>query len=140
MIATNRALHVIAFAVACGLLGSCGTAPDNATGSTADGTGGTAGARATPHSVELVELHASWNRACRMQERVTKILSEEFKGKVAVKRIDVDAEADAMKRYGIDSAPPAIAIIVDGEVKQRMSGLQSTGKLRTILSNALEGK
>ena len=135
MNAPPRRIEAAVLVLACTVLGSCGTAPDNTAGDSDVVTV----ANAVPRNVELVELHASWNRACRMQEPVTKALTAEFQGKATIKRIDTEADPEALKRFGIESGPPAFAVIIDGTVKQRMSGLQSAGELRAALTEALGG-
>ena len=45
--------------------------------------------------VELVELFAPWNPACRMQAAVTGAVAEEYEGLARITRIDVEAAPEA---------------------------------------------
>ncbi len=87
--------------------------------------------------VELVELSAAWNPACRMQGPVVDALAKEYEGRAKIIRVDVDADPGAAARYGAKSDPPAFVLLVDGEVFRRLKGLHSAEELRTALDEAL---
>ncbi len=87
--------------------------------------------------VELVELSAAWNPACRMQGPVVDALAKEYEGRAKITRIDVEADPEAADRYGVKSGPPALVLLVGGEVFRRLAGLQSADEIRAALDEAL---
>jgi len=87
--------------------------------------------------VEIVELVAPWNPACRMQARATEAVAKRYGTWAKVTRIDVETDKAAAERYGIEAKPPAFAILVEGKVTHRMSGLQSADELAAALDKAL---
>ena len=90
--------------------------------------------------VELIELFAAWNPACRMQAPVTGALAKEYEGLARIRRIDVEADPEALERYGVGANPPAFVLLVEGEVARRMTGLQSAEEIRAALDEALSGR
>ena len=87
--------------------------------------------------VDLVELSAAWNPACRMQGPVVDALAKEYEGRVKITRVDVEADPKAAARYGVKSGPPALVLLVEGEVFRRLTGLQSADEIRAALNEAL---
>ena len=139
---TTRAALAAGVALTCLALVSCdkardGGAPPPVTkdGSAPDAPPPFAG------KVELVELFAPWNPACRMQEPVTAEVARRYEGLAKVTRVDVEADEGAAKRYGIEAGPsaPVIAfvILVEGKVARRLEGLQSADELSAALDEAL---
>ena len=90
--------------------------------------------------VEIIELVAPWNPACRMQARATEAVAKRYGTWAKVTRIDVETDKAAAERYGIEAKPPAFAILVEGKVTRRMSGLQSADELAAALDEALGRK
>ncbi len=124
---THVALLAVTLVPAALLLTSCQKAPK-------DGD-----VRLPPNAgkVELVELSAAWNPACRMQGPVVDALAKEYEGRARITRVDVDADPEAAARYGAKSGPPAFVLLVDGEVFRRLKGLQSAEEIRAALDEAL---
>lgn len=101
------------------------------------GDRGSAASSAPARKVELVEFHAPWNPACRMQAPVVDRLAENYKGRAVVRRIDVEADPGAAAAFGVKSYP-AFVVLVDGKERRRMSGLQAEKELAAALDEALE--
>ncbi len=127
----TTAAVAVAVLLGCVSLAGCKKAPPP--GGRAHGRGG--GAR----DVELIELFAPWNPASKMQASVTSELALEYAGRAKITRIDVEAEPEALARYGVESSPPAFVLLVDGKVSRRMTGLQSADELRAALDEPLGG-
>lgn len=120
-------------------LASCEKALEPGGTRSADG-GGRPSLPAQAGKVELVELFAPWNPACRMQAPVTGALAKKYEGLARITRIDVEADPEARERYGVRAGPPAFALLVEGEVIRRMTGLQSADELGAALDEALAGR
>ncbi len=56
----------------------------------------------------LVDFWAVWCGPCKMAEPVLEELSEEYKGKVGVAKLDVDANPASAQKYGVMSIPTTI--------------------------------
>lgn len=98
---------------------------------------GREGARpAAPRNIELIELSAPWNAACRMQAPVVAKLAKEYAGRAVVRVVDVDVLKAEGEAYGADSYPTFV-FIVDGSESRRLVGLQSEKELRAALDEAL---
>ncbi len=53
----------------------------------------------------LVDFWATWCGPCKMTEPVIDELAEEFKGKVTIGKVDVDAQAELAQRFNVLSVP-----------------------------------
>lgn len=56
----------------------------------------------------LVDFWAAWCGPCRMAEPVLEELSEEYKDKLLIMKLDVDANPVNSQKYGIMSIPTTI--------------------------------
>lgn len=56
----------------------------------------------------LVDFWATWCGPCRMAEPVLEELSEEYKDKLLIMKLDVDANPINSQKYGIMSIPTTI--------------------------------
>ena len=99
------------------------------------GAGGGA-QRPAPGNVELVEISAAWNPACRMQAPLVEKLAKDYAGRAVVRVIDVEAEKAEAETYGAKSYPTFV-LVVDGKESRRLVGLQSEKELRAALDRAL---
>ncbi|MHC5054431.1 MAG: thioredoxin family protein [Planctomycetota bacterium] len=138
---TSRGLVVAAIALAGLGLASCekARAPGSGAG-TGDATDVTTPEGPPPPlagKVELVELVAEWNPACRMQARATEEVRKRYGAWAKITRVDVEADRGAAERYGPEAKPPAFAILVEGKVTRRLEDLQSADELSAALDEAL---
>jgi len=84
----------------------------------------------------LVDFWAEWCMPCRMLAPTIDAVAEEFEGKVAVGKIDTDANRDVSMKYGI-SAIPTVILFKGGEVVKKFVGLTSKEDLSAALNDAV---
>ncbi len=62
----------------------------------------------------LVDFFATWCGPCRMIAPLIEQVAEEYEGKAAVAKVDIDEEQDLATRFGIESIPTVI-LFKDGK-------------------------
>ncbi len=56
----------------------------------------------------LVDFYADWCGPCRMAAPVIQKIAEEYQGKAVIAKVDVDAEGELARQYGVMSIPTVI--------------------------------
>ena len=69
----------------------------------------------------LLDFWAEWCGPCRVIAPYVKEISEEFKGRAVVGKVDVDSNPGISAKYGIRNIP-TILFIKDGEVADKQVG------------------
>jgi thioredoxin 1 len=80
----------------------------------------------------LVDFFATWCGPCRMMVPIIEELSEEYKGKVKISKMDVDANVETAQKYGIMSIP-TIILFKDGKNIEELTGAQSKEFLQELI-------
>lgn len=78
--------------------------------------------RAVSLGVTLVDFWAGWCGPCKMLAPTVEKLAEQYDGKAAVAKVDVDAETALAARFRITSIPTVI-LFKDGVEVERKVGL-----------------
>jgi len=81
----------------------------------------------------LVKFHAGWCNHCRALGDDLVRLSAEQAGRVKVVSVDIDAEEELARRYGVESVP-TIGVFVDGKAVGKVVGQRD----RTVLASIIE--
>ena len=84
----------------------------------------------------LVDFFAQWCGPCKMQAPIIEELEKEYKGKVKVFELDVDENPKTAGQYQVMSIP-TIALFKDGQVLERLGGLQQKNILKDKLDKLL---
>jgi len=71
--------------------------------------------------ISFVDFWAEWCGPCKMAAPVIEDLSEEYKERVLVAKVDVDAEPDLSGKFGVMSIPTVI-LFKDGQEIGRQVG------------------
>jgi len=87
----------------------------------------------------LVEFGAEWCGPCHMVAPMLKDLAAEFKGKIKISQMDVDANQQITKQHGIQGLPTFL-FFKDGKVVDHMVGAVSREMLTTKLKALLQTK
>ncbi len=93
----------------------------------------------TAPKAELLDFWAAWCGPCKIMTPVLKELEEEFKGKVTIREIDVDApeNQELVDTYTIMSVPTYI-FLKNGEVVDQVIGAQPKDTMAKKLTALLD--
>jgi len=78
--------------------------------------------------VAVVDFWATWCGPCRMIAPAVEQLAGEYAGRVKVAKLDTDANARTMVKYGVRSIP-TLLFFRDGQVVDRVVGAVPKGAL-----------
>src|SRR6056297_3484737 len=76
----------------------------------------------------LVDFWADWCAPCKMVAPVVEDVAREYKDKVKVAKLDVDANQSTASRYGVMSIPTLI-LFENGKVKDKVVGYMPKNRL-----------
>lgn len=88
------------------------------------------------NDIVLVDFWATWCGPCKMIAPVIEQLAQQYEGKVAVAKVDVDQENSLAQKYGVQSIP-TILIFNKGNEVAREVGFQPIASYVGILDNLL---
>jgi thioredoxin 1 len=84
----------------------------------------------------LIDFWAAWCGPCRAIAPAVEQLAKEYKGKVKVGKLDIDAHQNVPEKYGIMSIPTLI-LFKNGQVADRIVGSVPKSKLDEMVQKAL---
>ena len=71
----------------------------------------------------LIDFYADWCGPCKMVAPILEELSEEFKGKINIYKVDTEAEQELAAAFGIRSIPSLLFCPMDGKPQMAMGAL-----------------
>ena len=80
----------------------------------------------------LVDFWAEWCGPCKMIAPVVDELASDYDGKAVVGKVDVDSNPEVAGKFGIRSIP-TLLVFKNGELVERLQGVQPKAKLQGIL-------
>lgn len=87
----------------------------------------------------LIDFYADWCQPCKMVAPILEELSEEYKGKINIYKIDTEAERELSAAFGIRSIPSLLFCPVDGQ-PQMAQGALPKDTLKQVIDEILLGK
>ena len=84
----------------------------------------------------LVDFWAPWCPPCRQLTPTIEALADEYAGKAKVAKVNIDEAGQIAQRFGISSIP-ALFVMKNGEVVDRMMGAQPKANLAAALDKQL---
>ena len=80
----------------------------------------------------LVDFTATWCGPCKALAPIVEKVADDFAGKVKVGKLDIDANQEMTKKYGVRSVP-TVLVFKGGEKIGQYVGLTSREKLVQLL-------
>lgn len=87
----------------------------------------------------LIDFYADWCGPCKMVAPILEELSEEYKGKVKIYKIDTEQEQELAAIFGIRSIPSLLFIPKEGK-PQMAQGALPKDALQDAINNILLGE
>jgi thioredoxin 1 len=84
----------------------------------------------------LVDFWAPWCGPCRMMAPILDGIAENFAGRLAVVKVNIDDNPALVDAYSVQSIP-ALCLITDGTVVKRIVGAKSKSALIRELTDVL---
>lgn len=81
----------------------------------------------------LVDFWAAWCAPCRALGPTVDAIAEEYRGRVKVGKLDVDANGSTAARFNIRGIP-TLLVIKDGQVKEQIVGAVD----KSVITKALD--
>ncbi len=84
----------------------------------------------------LIDFYADWCGPCKMIAPVLEELSEEYKGKMHVYKVDTEKEQELAGAFGIQSIPSLLFVPMEGQPQMAQGALpkaQLKGAIKDVL-------
>ncbi len=85
----------------------------------------------------IIDFYADWCGPCKMVAPILEELSEEYKGKVDIYKVDTEVEQELSAAFGIRSIPSMLFIPLDSK-PQMSQGALPKYKLEELMKDVLK--
>ena len=87
----------------------------------------------------LIDFYADWCQPCKMVAPILEELSEEYKGKIDIYKIDTEVERELSAAFGIQSIPSLLFCPAEGQ-PQMAQGALPKETMKQVIEEVLLGK
>ncbi len=87
----------------------------------------------------IIDFYADWCGPCKMVAPILEELSEEFKGKIDIYKIDTEAEQELAAAFGISSIPSILFCPAEGQ-PQMAQGAMPKDSFKQAINEILLGQ
>jgi thioredoxin 1 len=87
--------------------------------------------------VTLVDFKAEWCGPCKALSPILDDLSEEYKGKIKIGKLDVDENIEIPQRYKVRSIP-TLLLFKDNTLVEKHIGSMSKSDLKSFIDKAFQ--
>ena len=84
----------------------------------------------------LVDFWASWCGPCRMIAPFVEQLADEYEGKVAFMKVNVDEQPELCEKYRVSSIPNLV-LFKDGDVVEQSAGARPKALIAAMIDQVL---
>jgi thioredoxin 1 len=91
----------------------------------------------TKCDVVVVDCYAPWCGPCKVLSPIMDELENEYRGKAAIIKMDVDENEEIATEFKIRGVP-TILFFVKGELKNKITGLNSKQTISAMIDTAIE--
>ncbi len=88
----------------------------------------------------LIDFYADWCGPCKMVAPILEELSEEYKGKVNIYKINTENEQELAGAFGISSIPSLLFIPKEGQPQMAVGALPKETMVKVIEDELLSAK
>lgn len=88
----------------------------------------------------IIDFYADWCGPCKMVAPIMEELSEEFKGKVDIYKVDTEAEQELASVFGIQSIPSILFCPREGQPQMVMGAMPKATFVQAINEVLLQNK
>lgn len=85
----------------------------------------------------IIDFYADWCGPCKMIAPIMESISEKYKGKLNVYKVDTEMEQELSAAFKIRSIPSLLFIPVEGAPMMQTGALQETELINAIETNLL---
>lgn len=85
----------------------------------------------------IIDFYADWCGPCKMVAPILEELSEEFKGKLKIYKVNTEVEQELSSVFGIRSIPSMLFIPVGGKQPMMQAGALPKTALKEIIEKEL---
>lgn len=86
--------------------------------------------------ITVVDFWAEWCGPCRMVSPIMEELSEKYKGKIKVGKVNIDEEGELAVKFSIASIP-TVMLFKNGKIEERLIGAYSVDDYEDMIEKHL---